>query len=78
MWRFLDFVVTHRPSIFLLLQPFIEFKVSSGPKVINFFSMLNLTEHDISTAHKKTKILTKKEVSCFKSLRSGIYHAKKC
>ena len=28
MWRFLDFVVTHRPSIFLLLQPFIEFKVS--------------------------------------------------
>ena len=61
MWRFLDFVVTHRPSIFLLLQPFIEFKVSSGPKVINFFSMLNSTEHDISTAHKKTKILTKKK-----------------
>ena len=26
----------------------------------------------------KTKILTNKEVSCFKSLRSCIYHANKC
>ncbi|KAL5011899.1 hypothetical protein ScPMuIL_010450 [Solemya velum] len=27
LWRFLDFVVTHRPSIFLLLQPFIQFRM---------------------------------------------------
>jgi len=27
LWKFLDYVVTHRPSIFLMLQPFIQFKV---------------------------------------------------
>ncbi|KAL3872189.1 hypothetical protein ACJMK2_040132 [Sinanodonta woodiana] len=27
MWKFLDFVVTHRLSLFLLLQPFIQFKM---------------------------------------------------
>ncbi|KAL4233067.1 Protein unc-80 [Mactra antiquata] len=27
LWKFLDFVVTHRPSIFLMLQPFIQFKM---------------------------------------------------
>ncbi|XP_021380201.1 protein unc-80 homolog isoform X3 [Mizuhopecten yessoensis] len=27
MWKFLDFVVTYRPSIFLLLQPFIRYKI---------------------------------------------------
>ncbi|CAE1324419.1 UNC80 [Acanthosepion pharaonis] len=27
LWKFLDFVVTYRPSIFLLLQPFIQFKM---------------------------------------------------
>ncbi|XP_052808844.1 protein unc-80-like isoform X2 [Mya arenaria] len=27
LWKFLNFVVTHRPSIFLMLQPFIQFKM---------------------------------------------------
>ena len=39
--------------------------------------MINSTEHEISTAHK-TKIPTKEEVSCLKSLRCWIYHANKC
>ena len=47
------------------------------PRGYKTFFMLNSTEHEISTAHK-TKILTNKEVSCFKSLRCCIYHADKC
>ncbi|XP_036354476.1 protein unc-80 homolog isoform X2 [Octopus sinensis] len=27
LWKFLDFIVTYRPSVFLLLQPFIQFKM---------------------------------------------------
>ncbi|XP_052242651.1 protein unc-80 homolog isoform X2 [Dreissena polymorpha] len=27
LWKFLNFIVTHRPSIFLMLQPFIQFKM---------------------------------------------------
>ena len=41
--------------------------------------MLNLTEHESSTAHKtKTPTNTCKEASCFWSLRCCIYHADKC
>ena len=39
--------------------------------------MLNLTEHEISTADK-TKIPTNEEVSRFKSLRCCIHQANKC
>ena len=42
------------------------------------FFMLNSTVHDISTAHKKTKILTNEEVFCFKYLICCVYHANKC
>ena len=38
--------------------------------------MLNSTEHEIPPANKNLKIPTNKEVSCFKSLRGCIYHAK--
>ena len=50
----------------------------AGPDVIKLFFMLNSTDHEISAAHKKTKILTNEEVFCFKSLRCCIYHAHKC
>ena len=63
-------------QIILMLNFFFQKKYLSGPKVIHFF-MLNSTEHDISNI-LKTKIPTKKEVSCFKSLRCYIYHANKC
>ena len=36
--------------------------------------MLNSTELEISTAHK-TEIMTSEEMSCFKSLKSCLYHA---
>ena len=39
--------------------------------------MLNSTEHEISTAHKNLNTAYE-EVSCFKSLRCCIKHAKKC
>ena len=32
-----------------------------GPEVKNFFMLINSTEHDISTAHKKNKIQISKE-----------------
>ena len=41
------------------------------------FYVLNLTEHEISTAHK-TKVLKNKDFSCFQTLRCCIYHAHKC
>ena len=42
-----------------------------------FFSILNSTVHEISTAHK-IKISTNQDVSCFKSLRCCIFPANKC
>ena len=36
------------------------------------FFMLNSAEHEISTARKKPKIPTDKDVSCFNSLRCCI------
>ena len=45
----------------------------SRPLGYKTFFMLNSTEHEISTAHKETKI-PRKEVFCFKYLRCGIYH----
>ena len=51
--------------------------VRPGPKVIKLFSCST----QLSTKFQlliKTKISTNKEVSCFKSLRSWIYHAHKC
>lgn len=30
LWKFLDFLVTHRPSLFLLLHTFIRFRVSQA------------------------------------------------
>ena len=36
-----------------------------APRLCNFF-MLNSTEHEISAAHKKTKIPKNKDFSCFK------------
>ena len=51
------------------------------PEVIKLFFMLNSTEHEISTAHKKlikTKMLKNNEFSCFQTLRCFIYHAYKC
>ena len=47
------------------------------PRGYKTFYMLNLTEHEISTAHK-TKIPRNKNVSSFKSLRCCIYHFNKC
>ena len=47
------------------------------PEVIIFF-MLNSTEHEISAAHKKTKIPINEDVSCLAPLRCCIYHANKC
>ena len=44
------------------------------PRGYKTFSMLNSTEHELSTAHKN-KIPKSELVSCFKSLRCGIYHA---
>ena len=38
---------------------------TNGPKVIKLFSMLNSTEHGISTA----KMLKIKDFSCFQTLR---------
>ena len=48
----------------------------TGPGGYQTFFMLNSTEHEISTAHKR--IPKSEDVSCFKSLRCGIYHAYKC
>ena len=48
-----------------------------GPEVIKLFSCST----QLSTKFQlliKTKILTGKEVSCFKSLNFFIYHANKC
>ena len=48
-----------------------------GPEVIKLFSCST----QLSTKFQlliKTKILTNKEVSCFKSVRCCIYHAHKC
>ena len=47
------------------------------PRGYETFFMLNSTEHDISTAYK-SKIPKSEEVSYFKTLRCGIYHANKC
>ena len=43
-------------------------RTSASPEVIKTIFMLNSTEHEISTAHKKTKIPTNEDVSGFKSL----------
>ena len=40
-------------------------------------SLLNSTEHEISTAHQ-TKMLNNNKFSCFEILRCFIYHAHKC
>ena len=45
---------------------------SPGREFIKLFFVLNSTEHEISTPHK-TKIPKSEEISCFKSLRCGIY-----
>ena len=39
--------------------------------------MLNLAEHEISTAHKNLNVEKNKDCSCFQTLRSCIYHADK-
>ena len=49
---------------------------SIRPQGYDLFSCSTVQE--ISTAHKKTKISTNEEVSCFGSLRCCIYHADKC
>ena len=49
---------------------------STGPEVIKLF-MLNSTEQEIKLLIK-TNIPKNEEVSCFKSLRCGIYHANEC
>ena len=43
------------------------------PEVIKLFFMLNSTEHEISTAHIKNKMLTNEDVSCFKSLMYVVF-----
>ena len=53
------------------------FIIRPDPEVIKLFSYST----QLSTKFQlliKTKILTNKEVSCFKSLRCCIYHANKC
>ena len=53
-----------------LRDNFIIYKVESKAK---FLFMLNSNEHEISTAHKKTKTpREKREVSCFQSLNCCI------
>ena len=47
------------------------------PEVIKLYFMLNLTEHEISTAYK-TNVLRNMEFPCFKTFRSCIYPAYKC
>ena len=47
------------------------------PRGYTTFFVLNSTEYKILTANT-TKIPKSEEVSCFKSLRCGIYHANKC
>ena len=52
-------------------------KLYTGPEVIKLFSRST----QLSTKFQlliKLKIQTKKEVSCFKSLRCCVYHANKC
>ena len=54
------------------------FYKKQGPEVVKLFSCLTQLSIVISTALKKNKISTYKEVSCFKSLSCCIYHAYKC
>ena len=49
---------------------------SQAPSYKTFF-MLNSLKHEISTAHTN-KILTNKEMTCFKSVTCCIYNANNC
>ena len=71
-----DFALYSTDIIVIFSAVFINKWFVSWPRGYKTFLMLNSTEHEISSAHK-TKIPTKKEVSCFKSLRCCIYHANK-
>lgn len=42
LWDFLDFVVTHRTTLYILMQPFIFQKV----KLINTYKIVHLNAYD--------------------------------
>ena len=54
-----------------------ETHYQTGPEVIKVFSCSTQLSQKFQLLIK-TKILTNKNVSCFKSLRCCIYHANKC